>query len=231
MSNLRLSNTDTSNYTEFLEKILNPDGIVQIGNYIIKINVGKNLAYAIFAKDSLHYQSLLEENISDSVVYAFPLEIEILKKMDSIAARQNVNTSRTEFWGLICNQPWAIQRSVQIYSENKYNCVAVYRARAIYFDYYFYGVLGYSLPVSSLNLNVNGNGTKRCINHNKGLNEYLKLELRGDNFYEKYAYQGVDAFSNYSTTFILDDGSGTVPINLPGLPYKGIFEVRYHKGN
>ncbi len=213
MSNSRLSTSDTSYYPEFLEKILNPDGIVQIGNYIVKINVGKNTAFAIFSNDSLHYSSLLAEDINDSLIYSFPLEMEILEKMDSISTGQNVSSSRTEFWG--CRNRWARSNDQEKNASSYgYKIREEFNKFGIYFEIRYHGEIfsnhpdfvinSSTIPAGGYSLRFTGRARERCrIHHNWTQEVYVPSGSTSINW--RWIYQGTTALEWYDCSLWIKD--------------------------
>ena len=63
---------------DFLKSILNSDGAVQIGNYIILLDLANDLVYAIDAKFSDQYSDLVARNINNPNIMSFSTEDEVI---------------------------------------------------------------------------------------------------------------------------------------------------------
>lgn len=105
-STSRVANSDTANVPIFLQEILNPDNIVQIGDYIFQLNFHKKIAYGIFLEDSSLIQNIINGEYSSTMINAIPFNQSALQIMDSVRLRSKLNKNqvgRSEIWAYFCS--------------------------------------------------------------------------------------------------------------------------------
>lgn len=80
---------------DFMSSILNSDGTVQIGNYIILIDVSEDLVYAIDAKFSQQYSDLVARNTDNHNIMVFSAEDDVINLLNEniLGTVKNINGS------------------------------------------------------------------------------------------------------------------------------------------
>ena len=63
---------------DYFADIVNKDRIVQIGNFIFKINIQSKSVYVLPAKDVANYNDLITENIKNKAIRVFSTEDDVL---------------------------------------------------------------------------------------------------------------------------------------------------------
>ena len=86
--NIRTTVNTTVEYPEFLQKILNTDGIVQIGSYLIRVNLEKEKVFCLDVAHNNEYQDLVNENINNENIFVFSTEQNVI---DELALLKNKN--------------------------------------------------------------------------------------------------------------------------------------------
>jgi hypothetical protein len=84
---------------DFLASILNPDGVVQIGEWIFKVNLEKEVVLALNQKHAALYQDLVEENIDREQIYVYNTHDDVLTLIkEGIYGTVNKNAKMDWWW-------------------------------------------------------------------------------------------------------------------------------------
>lgn len=118
-------------YPEFLSHILNPDGIVQIEDYIIKVDMSNERVLVLNSTDSLFYNDLVTNNLNNEKIKLFSTDEDVLDQLANNQSSQRVN-------GLFCKDN-GINKIIDegyVYFGAGYrlDCKVVYQPSGIYFS-------------------------------------------------------------------------------------------------
>ena len=132
--NLRTSTSATvvdSLYPDFLKAILNIDGVTQIGEYIIRVDMANEKVLVLKSEDIQYYDDLVASNLTNSKIMVYSTDDEVL----DLLANGKPSSQRT---ALFCNRPKAQGRDdkgTEEYMTNwRFDCKVVYQSAGIYFS-------------------------------------------------------------------------------------------------
>jgi hypothetical protein len=109
-------NPEDTLYSEFLQKILNEDHIVQIGEWIIKVNKVNEKVFVLDKQYEAEYQDLVNENLSNLHLMIFSTSDEVLPMLQE-GYTGSVPNDEARVSGLgICGSD-ATQQAADIYSN------------------------------------------------------------------------------------------------------------------
>lgn len=118
-------------YPEFLTSILNPDGIVQIEDYIIKVDMSKERVLVLHATDSSYYEDLVNNNLTNEKIRQFSTDEDVLDLLRNNQSGQRIS-------GLFCTDGGMSSQKADgfVYFGAGYrlDCKVVYQKAGIYFS-------------------------------------------------------------------------------------------------
>lgn len=127
-----LGDSDTL-YPEFLQQILNKDRIVQIGNWLIKVDLLNERVLVLETEYSENYQKLVDNDLSFEHIQIFSTEDDVL---DLLKAGEQSPTMKVS--GLFCSESGAQRKKSSGYkyidSGRRLDCKVVYQRAGIYFS-------------------------------------------------------------------------------------------------
>ena len=121
---------------EYISSLINEDSVLQIGQYLFKIDVNKELVFALDEKDEEHYQDLVAENDDNERIMVFTTSDDVLPMLAEGATGAVENARQA---GLTCEQSQARaeSRSDDVYygagNDYRLNCVVRYVKLNVYF--------------------------------------------------------------------------------------------------
>lgn len=141
-SNSADATVDASLYdSEFLQQVLNKDGIVQIGTWLIKVDMAKKKCFILDEKFSHEYQDLVSENTSNQHIQVYSTEENVLDLLANNQSSEllalNLASAKTT---LLCRDRRANEKQTGGYtyinSERTVQLVSVvkYQSSGIYFS-------------------------------------------------------------------------------------------------
>lgn len=164
----KLAMGDSIELPEDLEKILNPDGIIQINNYIIRLDKKKEFVYLLDTTDIKNISLLMEENPSFNKIIILPTDVEVLSLIENTDSllEKNLN-SRTEVIGWFCRDRYAESRrdeqTFNINSGLKFIHKIVYEKYGVYFELKArFDFEGYGSEYYAANMNSYARWSSRC---------------------------------------------------------------------
>jgi hypothetical protein len=119
--------------SEFLQKVLNQDGVIQIGKWIIKVDMAKALCYVLPDKFANEYQDLVEAKTTNDHILVYSTEEDVLELLAN-----NEPSARTS--GLFCKDRQANGKKTDGYTYINYDHTlrldskVVYQKAGIYFS-------------------------------------------------------------------------------------------------
>ncbi|MFP4293536.1 MAG: hypothetical protein ACLFQ0_18030 [Cyclobacteriaceae bacterium] len=103
-SNERTEAEDILIEDEYISSLMNQDGILQIGEYLFKINVNQELVYALHESNKRHYNDLVGENEESKKIMIFSTNDDVLPLLSEGSTGTIKNARET---GLTCKQSQA----------------------------------------------------------------------------------------------------------------------------
>ena len=132
---LRTSSSATvvdSLYPDFLKAILNIDGVTQIGEYIIRVDMANEKVLVLKSEDRDYYDDLVSGNLDNTKIMVYSTNDEVLDLLANGLPSSNERTA------LFCNHSKAEGREDkgnEEYMTNwRYDCKVVYQSAGIYFS-------------------------------------------------------------------------------------------------
>jgi hypothetical protein len=119
--------------SEFLQRILNQDGIVQIKNWIIKVDLEKELCYVLDEKYESDYQDLLAGNAANKNIQVYSTDEDVLELLMN-------NQSSARASGLFCKDRQATSKKddgyayINVDNTMRLDSKVVYQKAGIYFS-------------------------------------------------------------------------------------------------
>jgi hypothetical protein len=121
---------------EYISSLMNEDGVLQIGQYLFKINVNQELVFALNESDKNHYDELVAENDKNEKIMVFTTSDDVLPMLAE-GSTGTVENAREA--GLTCKQSQAraASRGDDVYygagNDYRLNCVTRYVKLGVYF--------------------------------------------------------------------------------------------------
>ena len=120
---------------EYISSLMNEDGVLQIGQYLFKINVNQELVFALNEFDKDHYQDLVAENDKNKKIMVFTTSDDVLPMLAE-GSTGTVENAREA--GLTCKQSQAKAKHTDdfiYYGDGSYrmDCVVRYVKLGVYF--------------------------------------------------------------------------------------------------
>lgn len=129
----RLADEDSVIVPSFLQSLLNPDNLIEIGDYILQLNFIDRKVYGILKEDSILVDSLIVRKYNSPNINAIPFDLSVLESMDVFKTNkvkaENAN-AREEF----CFS-WCCNRSAGGFRTSLGIAEAYYGTYGIYFKF------------------------------------------------------------------------------------------------
>ena len=119
--------------SKFLQRVLNQDGIVQIGEWIIKVDLAKSLCFVLNKKHENEYVDLVKENSSNTHISSYSTDENVLELLASHQSSAKTN-------GLFCKDRSARVKKdegfeyLNVAQTLRLDCKVVYQKAGIYFS-------------------------------------------------------------------------------------------------
>lgn len=122
---------------DFLENILNPQGVVQIGNHWYKVDVPNEKVLALSTQHADGFNDLLQGNITNTHLLVFNTTEEVLLIMQGEEQKGLDSSGQAE--RLICREEFAGRKTDKGYdysnnNQHRLDCKVVYQKAGIYFS-------------------------------------------------------------------------------------------------
>jgi hypothetical protein len=124
---------------DFFGEILNPDGVVQIGDFILKINAITGQCYVLEAANIFSFADLISENTGNEAITEYSNDDDVL---DILFGEEEEQQRTGIAYRLFCNEGGANDKKDNAneyysiygsYQQIKLECKVVYQKAAIYF--------------------------------------------------------------------------------------------------
>lgn len=102
----KLQEDNPFKYGEILSRFINKDFIVQIGNYLFKVEPTEQKVYALFEGDIQYYSDLVAKNTSNTAILVFSTDDEVLEILKVTTKPTQSDVEK----GLFCNDPKAPEK-------------------------------------------------------------------------------------------------------------------------
>jgi hypothetical protein len=133
--NSKSGNDSIQEMDDFLGQLLNEDGIIQIGNFIYKVNLQSQKVFVLPATNSSEYQDLVNENKSNKNIRQFTTNDDVIYLAESGASGEKCNNPSSGF---------ELSTEFESSSSLRTRCLIKYFTAGIY-----YRVTGRSLKVGN----------------------------------------------------------------------------------
>ena len=206
LKSLKKSDKQDDLYDDFLPTILNEDKIVQIGKWIIKVDIQNEKVFVLSEENEKFYNDL-KENINNKNIYVFSTEDDVLDLLEE-GVKGTIKDGQLKRWGCSAvgrRNKWkrynyfAPETEIQV----RYHRAGIYYSLFAAAQYYGGQPTGSQATYFSMKINYS---YKKCGNRKGSGNKSISRRLLTNSKYRYRVYSGGRRLKklNLTTNFYLD---------------------------